>query len=285
MNSELPKVSIVIPVFNGADYVKEAIDSALDQTYSNIEVIVVNDGSEDHGKTEKIALSYGNKIRYFYKKNGGVASALNRGLKEMKGDYFSWLSHDDVYLPHKIEEQIKLMQSSESKDIVIYSDSQLIDANSKPYYDVHLEKIHPNKLTSALLLNRFINGCSLLIPKKCFSNGMRFDKKLKTTQDYDLWFKMIDQYNFVHLDKILIQSRQHPEQGTRTLRGIHKKECSALFSDNIDRLLEKDDTHFVILPKWIYFARLSYSYLRSGLFKASGKALMAGFKTLSKKVK
>ena len=72
-----PRVSIVIPAYNGSDYMKEAIDSALAQTYPDVEVLVVNDGSDDDGRTEAIALSYGDRIRYFRKGNGGVASALN----------------------------------------------------------------------------------------------------------------------------------------------------------------------------------------------------------------
>ena len=75
-----PKVSIVIPVYNGANYLGEAIDSALEQTYENIEIIVVNDGSTDDGATREIALSYGDRIRYFEKENGGVSSALNLGI-------------------------------------------------------------------------------------------------------------------------------------------------------------------------------------------------------------
>ena len=103
-----PKVSIVIPVFNGSDFLNQAIDSALAQTYPNLEIIVVNDGSTDEGKTERIAESYGPKIRYFWKTNGRVASALNFGIQRMTGDYFSWLSHDDVYYPEKIHEQMDL---------------------------------------------------------------------------------------------------------------------------------------------------------------------------------
>ena len=75
-----PKVSIIIPVYNGANYLRDAINSALNQTYKNIEIIVVNDGSNDNGRTDEIALSYGNKIKYIKKKNGGVASALNVGI-------------------------------------------------------------------------------------------------------------------------------------------------------------------------------------------------------------
>ena len=105
-----PKVSIIIPVYKGKDFMREAIDSALAQTYKNIEIIVVNDGSDDNGVTKKIAESYGNKIRYFEKENGGVSTALNLAIDNMTGDYFSWLSHDDRYYPNKIESQIKYLK-------------------------------------------------------------------------------------------------------------------------------------------------------------------------------
>ena len=75
-----PKISIVIPAYKAANYLAEAIDSALAQTYSNVEIIVVNDGSPDDGATAAVAKSYGDKIRYFEKENGGSSSALNRGI-------------------------------------------------------------------------------------------------------------------------------------------------------------------------------------------------------------
>jgi glycosyltransferase involved in cell wall biosynthesis len=83
-----PLVSIIIPVFNGSLFMKEAIDSALNQTYANCEVIVVNDGSTDEGKTAHIARTYGTRIRYFEKPNGGCGSALNVGIANMRGAYF-----------------------------------------------------------------------------------------------------------------------------------------------------------------------------------------------------
>ena len=116
-----PLVSIIVPVYNGANYMREAIDSALAQTYSNIEIIVVNDGSNDGGKTRDIALSYGNKIRYFEKENGGVSTALNLGIKNMGGAYFSWLSHDDVYLPEKVQVEIDAWRKAGDMSRVLYS--------------------------------------------------------------------------------------------------------------------------------------------------------------------
>ena len=126
--SEMPLVSIVIPVYNGSDYMSDAIDSAINQTYNNIEIIVVNDGSNDNGKTEEIALSYGDKIRYIKKENGGVSSALNTGIKNMKGKYFSWLSHDDLYTPDKVEKEINALKDSGSDDTVVLCDCIQVNA-------------------------------------------------------------------------------------------------------------------------------------------------------------
>ena len=106
-----PKVSIIIPVYNGSNFLKEAIDSALAQTYKNIEVIVVNDGSTDDGETRAVAEKFGDRIRYFEKENGGVSSALNFGIKKMTGEWFSWLSHDDLYMPKKIENSIETLRN------------------------------------------------------------------------------------------------------------------------------------------------------------------------------
>ena len=106
-----PKVSIVIPAYNAANYLAEAIDSALTQTYPNIEVIVVNDGSMDDGKTSIVASKYGGRICYFEKPNGGSSSALNKGIQEMTGEWFSWLSHDDLYYQIKYKSKLSFLKS------------------------------------------------------------------------------------------------------------------------------------------------------------------------------
>ena len=131
-----PKVSIIIPVYNGSNYLRNAIDCALEQTYDNLEVIVVNDGSKDDGATERIALSYGDKIRYFSKENGGVSSALNYGISRMRGEYFSWLSHDDAYTPNKITDAIQTLISTGSMDqnTIAYTSGFYIDKDGKSQY-------------------------------------------------------------------------------------------------------------------------------------------------------
>lgn len=208
-----PLVSVIIPVYNGSNYIKEAIDSALAQTYDNIEIIVVNDGSIDD--TEKIVKSYGDKIRYFSKENGGVASALNLALKEMRGEYFSWLSHDDAYLSEKIENQIRHLSLLGDKDIILYSDYELMDEESNVIENIILDHEMLEAKPEYALFRNLVNGITLLIPKKAFGDYGFFNEELKCTQDYDMWFEMMKSYEFIHLPEVLVKYRIHEMQDTK----------------------------------------------------------------------
>lgn len=237
-----PLVSIIIPVYNGSNYMREAIDSALSQSYDNIEVIVVNDGSDDDGKTEEIALSYGDKIRYFSKENGHVASALNYGIKKMKGEYFSWLSHDDVYLPNKISYQINQLRELNNKNTILYSGYELINSESSCIGTINLvDSLSKEQLNSSLipLFRGLIHGCSLLIPSECFAKIGLFDEKLRHTQDYSLWFDFFRQTPVSFCKIPLIKSRVHPEQDSRKLSDS-KQECNALWIRLLNSVTQKE---------------------------------------------
>ena len=165
---------------------------------------------------KKIVKSYGDKIRYFYKENGGVASALNLAIENSKGEYISWLSHDDVYYPNKIQEQIETLSKLEDKNTFIYSNSEYINEKGRLLYSTNYEY----KEASVLLNNPkyaalygLISGCTLLMPKNAVIKYNCFDSELKYTQDYDLWFKFIHAgYNFYFVDEYLIKSRIHKKQ-------------------------------------------------------------------------
>jgi len=222
-----PKVSIVIPVYNGANYLGQAIDSALAQTYPNCEVVVVNDGSTDGGATEAIAKSYGDRVRYFYKPNGHVASALNYGIRQMAGDYFSWLSHDDLYHPDKIKAQIECASMTDPRTVV-YSDFEILDVDSGAVTAVLLPHIEPAGFRYFITLNSMLHGCTVLVPKLCLDECGPFVETLRTTQDYDMWYRLARICSFVHLPRILVTSRHHAEQGTRQLRDVALVECDRL---------------------------------------------------------
>ena len=218
-----PLVSIIIPVYNGSEYMREAIDSALAQTYDNIEILVINDGSTDGGKTEEIALSYGDKIRYFSKENGGVSTALNLGIKNMRGEYFSWLSHDDSYEPKKIEEQILSLQGKEK--CVSVCNRKTIDKDSK------LVSIWKNRYESPVLSSEEaliyvtkygINGCSFLIPKSVFEEVGLFNEELRYCQDTFMWWNMfLSGYSLIFIDYIGVSYRVHSAQVTQTNKALY----------------------------------------------------------------
>ena len=211
----MKKVTIVIPVYNGSNYMKDAIDSALAQTYKNLEVIVVNDGSNDDGKTKAIAESYGDKIRYFEKENGGVSTALNLAIEKMTGEYFSWLSHDDMYYPNKIEREMEELKKYDDNTI-LYSNFDLINEKGEKTRSIYLDHNMLTAKSDYAVLRGAIGGITLLIPKKVFKEEGLFDPKLRCVQDYELWFRVLDKYKFVHLEDILAMTRIHPNQDTNT---------------------------------------------------------------------
>lgn len=226
MKSSSPLVSIVIPVYNGSNYLKDAIDSALAQTYTNIEVIVINDGSTDGGKTDKLAKSYGRRIRYYLKRNGGVATALNYGIGKMKGDWFSWLSHDDIYEPYKVEKQVECLAKHKSAKI-IYSDYELVNQDALHLHNISVKPNQTNNMQLRLIDSYPLNGCAMLIHKKCFADIGYFDVNLPTTQDYDLWYRFASKYEFHYLPVSVLQSRQHEGQGSHL--NNHKREVDRLY--------------------------------------------------------
>lgn len=239
-----PLVSIVIPVYNGSNFLAEAIDSVLAQTYDNIEIVVVNDGSKDDGATERVALTYGDKIRYFSKPNGGVSSALNYGIEKMMGDYFSWLSHDDLYEPEKIRREVEVLAKILDKEntIICCSDS-LIDATGNPIY-------HPSKRLDGLysgsdLFDIFfskhlaINGCTLLIHKSIFDRFGGFST-FRYIQDIECWIHfMLGGVSFCFIPDKLNKMRVHAGQVTKRMPELYYVEMEAFLKSIIEDYVEK----------------------------------------------
>lgn len=216
MNDKL--VSICIPVYNGSNYMRSAIESALSQHYPRVEVVVVNDGSDDGGATDAIARSFGDRIRYISQVNKGVAGALNTAIEHARGYYFAWLSHDDVHLPEKTGAQLAFLDRLARPNACLFSDYDLIDENDALIARINLPVDRIRKAPRMPLLNGYINGCSLLIPMHLLREYGKFDETLRYTQDYDLWNKILDQNEFFHQPEVLIRYRVHAAQDTQTAK-------------------------------------------------------------------
>ena len=266
MDAFNPLVSIIIPVYNGSNYLNEAIDSALAQTYKKIEVLVINDGSEDGNETEQIVLSYGTRIRYFYKPNGGVASALNLGIEKMNGEYFSWLSHDDKYYNNKIEKQVERLKELSDKTTVIFSGWSVIGNNGKVIHHVlPLNRYSEKQLGIPLfaLFHGQINGCSLLVHKSHFERVGLFNEQLPTTQDYDLWFRIMRNAKIVCCEDVLSMTRIHRQQVSKKVCKEHSAEADNLWIHMMDTLFEQEKINIngseYSFYKNIYCLMLSFS--------------------------
>lgn len=253
----LPLVSIVIPVYNGSNFLREAIDSALCQTYKNIEIIVVNDGSNDNGETEKIALSYGEKIRYIHKENGGVSSALNVGIRSMRGEYFSWLSHDDLYMPYKVEKQVLALNEYDRDDVVVYSPIQQINAKGECIKKGRVSKrlkVGFNEwhaVLNCMLRHGSFNGCSMLIPKKAFEISGFFNEELRYCQDALMWMKIfLNKFDFIYAPEVCVSNRIHGKQLTQTGR--------SLFHSDSEKISMEIAPIIASMP--VYARKLMYSY-------------------------
>jgi glycosyltransferase involved in cell wall biosynthesis len=235
-----PLVSIVIPVFNGEAYLRQAIASALAQTYPKIEVIVVNDGSTD--RSAEIARSFG-AIRYVEQENGGVAAALNAGIAAMRGEYFSWLSHDDLYLPTKIEAEVTALRRLQDERTIIYSRYRLIDERGNPIRVLSDAAYPTDKVDVPLfpVMRGVMHGCTVLVHRELFAKYGLFDTRLRTTQDYDLWFKMLRRTPVRFVNECLVESRVHPAQGSKTISG-HDKEADDLWVDMISQVTPEEAT-------------------------------------------
>jgi hypothetical protein len=267
-----PKVSIVIPVFNGSDFLDAAIESALAQSYRNTEVVVVNDGSSDGGATERVARAYGDKVRYFHKPNGGVASALNLAVREMSGDYFSWLSHDDLYCENKVEREIQALSGQDVHTTVIYCDYSVFTDDPAKDVPVRLAGVPPEQFRYWITVENVLHGCTLLVPKAAFEECGEFDERLRTTQDYDLWFRLAERYRFVHLPEVLVKARSHAGQGSLKMAAVALRECNALLSGFVAGLSRRELAMATGQAAPVAYAEIAASLWRRGFREAGWSA-------------
>lgn len=207
--SDNPLISVVIPVYNGENYLREALDSVLAQTYTNYEIIVVDDGSTDN--TWNIIQSYGDKVRGFKKENGGVSTALNYAITQMKGEWFSWLSHDDLWLPEKLEKQVLWMEQHAGCGLY-YSGYYTMNATTHIVTKFPCFQFKSGKDLRYLVRDNYISGISVLIHRDCFSLCGKFCEKYRCVQDYDLWIRIALQYPISGQNELLAISRVHSAQ-------------------------------------------------------------------------
>ena len=203
-----PTVSVIIPTYNRAHLIGRAIQSVLNQTYQDFEIIVVDDASTDNA--EEIVNSFDDKrIRYIrLKENSGTSAApRNTAIRIARGKYIAFLDSDDEWLPEKLEKQIRLFETVFSKVGIIYTDMWRINKNEKKKY-WHSSRIMPEDgIIYEEALNyrvEFIGTATLAIKKECFGKAGLFDEKLPMYIDTELLMRMSKYYCFCHIEEPLV---------------------------------------------------------------------------------
>ncbi|WP_395341751.1 glycosyltransferase family 2 protein [Ningiella sp. W23] len=259
-----PLVSAIIPVYKGESFIHNTIESVLKQSYKNIEIICIDDGSPDN--SAQVIHSFGDKVRYFHQENQGVAYARTHGLKVAKGEYIAFLDQDDWWLETKIEKQVKAIQADANVGLV-HTAVQTFDQSTKQFRENINPNAKPERLVGMCFLNLFkenhIYNSSVLVSKAIVDelNGIDLNIEGNTCQDYDLWLRVAKRAAFSYLDEELVVYRVHSEQGHLDRRGMLTQELAVLSKNIQGTGLEKEDAvvrRQAVLTYWLGIAYLDH---------------------------
>ena len=214
----MPKVSVIIPAYNHARFLGEAIGSVLAQSFQDFELIVVDDGSIDN--TKEVAASFqDNRVRYIHQQNRGVAAAQNVGVRNSSGEYVAILGADDVWLPRKLELQVELLDSRPEIALVC-SDFYIFDDrtgavlgrfwHNEPFgYRVNAEKASRRPLTEMLSRGCFIAPQVAMVRRWVFNEVGCFDESLRAYEDWDMFVRIVQRFAIGTIDMPLAKNRKH----------------------------------------------------------------------------
>jgi glycosyltransferase involved in cell wall biosynthesis len=202
-----PSVSVIIPTYNYGSFIGEALKSVFEQTFQDFEIIVVDDGSTD--KTRELVGSFGEKVRYFYQAQQGPARARNKGITESRGEFIAFLDADDVWLPTKLEKQIRLFKENPRLGMAL-TDNFLFD-------EAGIYREYVNKkgylITGDVVANIFINSGvvtpTVVVRREVFDKVGLFEENLYIAEDDNMWIRIAAEYEVDIVDESLAKIRDH----------------------------------------------------------------------------
>jgi len=219
-------VSIVITTHNRAELVVKTIESVLSQTYQNIEVIVVDNESSDD--TRRRLYQFGDRIKYFHKKNEGACSARNFGINQSQGEYIGLLDSDDTYLPDKIECSVKYLD--ENPDVALVHTAAYftdIDGCIVSKYS-HSDSRYIGQVLNRLLVKNFICNSTVVLRKTCLQKSGLFDEDIFSPADWDLWIRLSEHFEVGFIDQPLTKYRASDNYILKNLEKSQEEESKVL---------------------------------------------------------
>jgi glycosyltransferase involved in cell wall biosynthesis len=216
----MPKVSVIIPAYNAMEYLPETLGSVLNQSFQDLEVIIIDDGSVDHiGEWAKSISD--SRVRIFHQKNQGPSAARNIGIKKAEGEYVAFLDADDLWEPTKIETQVFALDKNHAVGLV-YTWISSIDKNGVSTGRA-IRNCDEGDVWESLLLHNFIEcGSTPMVRRDCFETVGVFDEGLKSNQDFDLWIRISCCYKFAVIKEVLTQYRKHGSSHSKNWKSSEK---------------------------------------------------------------
>lgn len=202
-----PKVSVIMPLYNGERFIVSAIESVLAQTYKNFEIVIVNDGGIDNSR-EKISpyleLPF---VQYVEQANRGVAAARNTAIGKATGELIAFLDQDDLWTPRKLEAQVTYLRDHPAVPMV-HGDVAWIDAGGRPVDFKWDNNVSGACLAQLFQLNR-IAVVTVMVAKRCLGEVGLFDESLSGVDDYELWLRIARRFPIGRLDDVVASYRFH----------------------------------------------------------------------------
>jgi glycosyltransferase involved in cell wall biosynthesis len=227
VKSEGPLVSCIIPVYNGERFLAEAVESILAQTYQNLEIIIVDDGSTDG--TASVAASFGDRVRYVRQKNSGPAAARNRGLQEARGEFIGFLDADDLWAENKLQRQLAHFRARPELAYSVTLTQNFwekeVEGEEARFKDHARSRPMPGYVTQTLLTRR-----------EWMEKTAGFDPSLKHGDSAD-WFQRVHEQGAVGelLGEVLTLRRLHMENRSRLMAEGSREEFLQILKSRIDR--------------------------------------------------
>jgi len=207
----MPKVSVIVPTYNRAKFIERALDSVLNQTFLDFEIIVIDDGSIDN--TKEVLYQYNDKIKYIYQNNSGISAARNRGINESLGEYIAFLDSDDFWAPEKLNEQVKVLDSNKKVGIV-YVRMPIVNAKGEQL-GMKPAGVSGKNFHELLHLWGDLPTSSVMTRKECFLKAGMFDVSLTMSEDTEMWIRIAKFYDLFEIEgKVLAYYYRHDDQIT-----------------------------------------------------------------------
>ncbi|MBM4035209.1 MAG: glycosyltransferase [Planctomycetes bacterium] len=220
----LPRVSVIIPAFNAERYLRETLQSVLAQTYRDLEVIVVDDGSTDG--TAALAETFASEVaqasrlcpvRVIRQANAGPSAARNRGIREARGELIAFLDSDDLWLPDKLAEQVPLFGGTGVPPVgLVYCHAERMDSEGRPLPTAQAPK-PVGRVFKDFLLRNHCPTSAAVVRRQCFEACGYLPEDMVWAEDWHLWLRLARRYDFAAVPRILVRHRVHPGALTKHL--------------------------------------------------------------------